>query len=418
MALRHCLGACLLVAVAPPPAVADDALTLKDAVARAVADNPELALGEQRGRAADARSQRAGQPPPLELGLELENIAGTGQSRGLSGAETTLMLSRTIERGDKAARRRGLAEERGALVRTEADIRRLDLLTRVARRFVHVVRDQRLLEVAEEAVTLARRARTQAQRRVDAGAAPASEAARADIALAEAELELEHAEHELKATRVSLASLWGERQPGFSRARADLYTLPPADDLDALVAALMRNPQLRRLADQHRIADARRRLAAARQSTDVTLSGGVRRREAMNDTAFVLGLSVPLGSDARAQPGIRAAQAEAAASQRELEAARRELYAVLYGRYQELQHARTELDSLRERILPAAESALSDIRNGYGRGRYSYLELVDAQRGLIQHRRRAIRAAEQYHRHLIEIERLTGSSAAAVNKDS
>ncbi len=416
MALRHLLGACLLIATVLPSAAAGDALTLEKAVARAIADNPELALGRYRDRAADARSREAAQPPPLKLGLELENVGGTGQTRGLSGAETTLLLSRTLERGNKAARRRALAEGRGALVRTEADIRRLDLLARVARRFVHVIRDQHLLAVAEQAVALARRARTQAQRRVEAGAAPASEAARADIALADAELELEHAEHELKATRVSLASLWGERQPGFGRAAGDIYTLPQPDELKTLVAALDQNPQLRRLADRQRIANARRRLANAQRSTDITVSGGIRRREFTDDNAFIVGLSVPLSSDQRAQPGIEAARADAAASRHERDAARRELYAVLYGRYQELKHARTELDTLRQRILPAADTALADIRTGYTRGRYSYLALADAQRGLIEHRRRAIRAAERYHRHLIEIERLTGSPAVAVDE--
>lgn len=417
MALRHYLGVLLLVGGLQPSVASDDTLTLSDAIAKTVADNPELVRNDLRRRAADARIERAGQAPATRLGLELENFAGTGDTARLSGADATLSLSRTLERGAKAARRAAVARGERALVATEADIDRLNLLARVARRFVHVVRDQALLEVAEEAVILAREAHADARRRVEAGQAPASEAGRADIALADAELALEHAEHELKSTRVGLASLWGAEHPGFDRAVAELDALPEAEPLDRLMDAFDRNPQQRRLAESRRVAEARQRLARARQVTDVTVSAGVRHRAATDDNAFVLGLSVPLGSAERARPGVAAAEAEHAASAQARLAARRELYSVVYARYQEMGHARTEVETLRRRILPSAREVLADIRAGYNRGRYGYLELAEARRELIAHRRRAIDAAARYHRHLIEIERLTGTPATAFSED-
>ncbi|MHA7835600.1 MAG: TolC family protein, partial [Algiphilus sp.] len=360
-----------------------------------------------------ARSQMARQSPPIELGLDVENIAGNDRTAGLSGAETTLAISRVLERGDKAERRGQLAGAHSALAQTQLELDRLELLADVAERFMHVVRDQQLMTVAESAVHLAEKARDEAQRRVDAGAAPETERARAEIALADARLEREHAEHELKATRVSLSSLWGEKTPRFAEAQADLSDLPAARSLEEVVATLERHPQLRRLADTSRIADARRQLASAQARTDIQLLGGVRRREGSDDTSVILGLSVPWGSAERAQPGIRAARAEAEAQARTYEAVQRELYAVVYARYQELVHAGTEMETLRAHILPAAKGALDAIQEGYARGRYSYLELASAQRDLITHRRRAIHAAYRYHRHLIEIERLTGTAVAA-----
>lgn len=413
MAPRFFLGACLLLVVAHPAAAENRPITLDDAFARALADNPQLAAGDYRSRAALASQQQAEQAPPLALGLDVENVAGNDSTAGLTGAETTLTLSGVLERGDKAALRGSLAGARGSLVRTEADISRLELLADVAERFMHLVRDQRLLKVAESAVTLAEAAQREARRRVDAGAAPATESARADIALANARLELEHAEHELKATRVSLASLWGERDPAFGAANADLSMLPEAAALADIVASLDRNPQLRQLANQQRIADARRHLESAQASADIQLSGGVRRREGTDDTSLIFGLSVPWGATSRAQPGIRASRAEAQAQERAYEAALRELYAVVYARYQEMVHARTEATTLERHILPSATKALNAIRDGYTRGRYGYLELASAQDDLIAHRRRAIHAAYRYHRHLIEIERLTGTRVAA-----
>ncbi|MBY8965230.1 TolC family protein [Algiphilus sp.] len=413
MAPQKMLGACLLAAATLPAVAGGPPLTLDDAFARALADNPRLMAGSFRSRAAQAYQEQAEQAPPLEIGFDLENVAGNNRTAGLSGAEATLTLSGVLERGDKASLRGQLADARGTLVRTERDIDRLELLADVAERFIHVVRDQQLLAVAEAAVALASAAQEEAQRRVDAGAAPETESARATIALADARLDQEHAEHELKATRVSLASLWGERAPRFGPAQASLATLPEASALPDIVAGLERNPQLRRLAEQRRIEAARQQLAQGQAATDIRLSGGLRRREEAGDTSLVLGLSVPWGSTQRAQPGIRASEAEVAAQQRMYQAVRRELYAIVYARYQEMVHAGTEVAMLRSDILPAAQSALEAIQDGYARGRYGYLELATAQEDLIAHRRRFIDAAYRYHRHLIEIERLTGTAAAA-----
>ena len=69
-----------------------------------------------------------------------------------------------------------------------------------------------------------------------------------------------------------------------------------------------------------------------------------------------------------------------------------------------------QVEALRSRALPRIEAALKNTEYAYERGRYSYLELVDAQRELIDIRDSLIEAAMQYHLTLIEIERLTGTA--------
>ena len=70
------------------------------------------------------------------------------------------------------------------------------------------------------------------------------------------------------------------------------------------------------------------------------------------------------------------------------------------------------MSALRERALPQIEAALKKTEYAYERGRYSYLELVDAQRELVAVRDSLIDAATAYHLTLIEIERLSGLSAS------
>ncbi|MEE8342678.1 MAG: TolC family protein, partial [Gammaproteobacteria bacterium] len=67
------------------------------------------------------------------------------------------------------------------------------------------------------------------------------------------------------------------------------------------------------------------------------------------------------------------------------------------------------VEILRRRIIPEANRALRDYEKGYNMGRYSFLELIDAQRELLNARLEAVTSAADYHRYRTEIDRLTGN---------
>jgi outer membrane protein, heavy metal efflux system len=102
----------------------------------------------------------------------------------------------------------------------------------------------------------------------------------------------------------------------------------------------------------------------------------------------------------------------------EREARRLELHATLVDLYQELLHARTETESLREKVRPQAEAMMKTTAEGYRAGRFSLLELADAQIQLIELEREAIRAAAQFHTLMIDIKRVTGEPITALSTRS
>ena len=80
-------------------------LTLRNAIAAALLSNPALRAAAWEPRLAEANRLQAGLSPNPEIGLELENFAGTGALGGTGALETTLVLSQLIELGGKKARR-------------------------------------------------------------------------------------------------------------------------------------------------------------------------------------------------------------------------------------------------------------------------------------------------------------------------
>lgn len=396
---------------APPdhlPVSPDAPLTLPEASAAALLGNPGLESFNYALRAAEAERIQAGLRPNPVLETQFQDLTGTGDLRRARGLETTLLLSQVLELGGKRERRQTAAAIRLGLLEADYEILRLDVLAEVARRFVHIVRDQALLAVAREAVTLAERTRGAAQTRVAAARAPRTELSRAKIALARARIELEHREHELKSARRALAATWGDLQPHFERAAADLFALPAVGDFEQLTAQLRDSPELQRFLTERRLREAQLQLAQARGTPNAQVGVGVHRVEALDDQGIMLTFSIGLPVFDRNQGNIAAAQERLAQVGSDRRARLIAAQTVLFATYQELLHARTEARVLAETVIPEARQTLDEITAGYRAGRFSYLELAEARREFIQLQSEAIMAAADYHRYLIEIERLTG----------
>jgi cobalt-zinc-cadmium efflux system outer membrane protein len=387
-----------------------ESLTLDEALLAVLENNPVLQAGDYQARAAAARIRQAQQSTPVQVKLELENFAGSGDFSGDELLETTLSLGKVLEPGNKANLRGEVAHNEAALLGNERDAERLDLLAEATRRFIHVVVDQERLKVARDKLAVAERTATIVDERVRVGKSPDAERRRVRIAVARAELELEHAGHELAASRVKLATQWGDTEPDFSSARAALFDLHPVESFGALAQLLERNPDLARYASEQRLAEARMRLEQSRRRMNIELSGGFRYFNLNNDSALVVSASLPLGSGSRAAPGIESSQLLSDRQPLLYRQRQLELHESLYEIYQELSHALTASQTLREEIVPEAEQVLRGYEDGYRAGRYSLLELNDAQELLLDARLEAVMTASDFHNYRVEIERLTGQA--------
>jgi cobalt-zinc-cadmium efflux system outer membrane protein len=397
------------------PAETGEPLTLRAAVERTLARNPELAGFGYRLRAQSARAEAAYLRPPLELRGDIEDFLGSGAKSGLDAAEATFSIARVIELGDKRDYRKAAADAALTLIEAGRAAAELDVLAELTRRFIHVARDQEQLRVTMRATELARETEISTEARVAAARAPEVELRRARVTLARAEIDQEHAEHELLAARRALAAMWGDRVDTFGRIETDLFTLPAVDSFEALEARLAGNPDYLLFVSEARLRDAEIRLAEAHARSDLVVSGGIRHLRETSDQALVFGISMPLGRAARAQNSRAEAEALRELNDVESEAHGVRVSAELFGIYQELRHANTEAGILRASVLPEMEAALAATRVAFEQGRYSFLEWVDAQRALIEVERALIEASANAHLFLAEIERLTGEPLSQTN---
>ena len=414
MFLRSVWALGLAGAFASSPAVADAlSLTMNEAVDRAVAGSPALGAERAAITAAEQQVRLDGLAPPMTVGGEMENFAGTGNLSGIDDAEFTLRVGKTFELGGKREARLALGASKVALQGNEIERRRLDVVTRAKHRFLDVVAQQARLSLTEQESALARETRDAVAYRVERGASPEADLSLAELAVARAELEQEDAGHELESARVALSVLWGERFPSFTRAAGSVDTVPDVPAFETLTQRLESNPDQQLFALEAARLDAQRRSAEASRKPDLSGTFGVRRLEAFDDQALVMSIAMPIGLGQRSDLALSRGRAELESLEGRRKAVELERYQELFARYQELRHARHELETLGERMIPAAERAFALARRGYDEARYSFLQFAAARNVLHSLQKDRIAAATRYRRLLADIERATAVSGVS-----
>ncbi|MCU7845194.1 MAG: TolC family protein [Candidatus Thiodiazotropha sp. (ex Monitilora ramsayi)] len=405
-------AACLTAA---PQTEIKQSLNLAQAIAAVLENNPQLQTANFDTQAAAARIRQQMQSPPMKLAVDVENLGGTGNNSGIRQLETTFSLTRMLELGDKPMLRGGIARSEAALLSNEQDAIRLDLLSETAKRFLDVANTQEQRNLARERISLRQKTLKVVQQRFRLGKAAAAELNGARINLVRAELALEGTDHQLASTRRALAVLWGELTPGFQTVTGNVFALAPTPDIATLDQLLEQNPSLVRFATQRRLAETRLRLAESARLPDIEFSGGLKHFNASDDVGLLFSVSIPLGSDKRALPRVNEASALAEKEPLLAKDKRLALRSTLFGLHQELVHASHIVETLKTRVLPEAKAALEDYTLGYTAGRYSLLELVQAQDTLLQARLEVLNAAADYQRNRLEIDRLTGGAMSPIS---
>ncbi len=386
----------------------ESGIQLRDAYAAALMRNPELARFSYDVRAAEARAIQAGRWDNPELELEIENFGGSGELEGFDAPEITLGLSQTFPLGGDVQRRQQLARLEGQLAGWDYEAARIALLAEVTQRYVDVLVAQRQVEIAERALALTGQLAESITRRVEAGDAPAVEGSRVLVPVASAEIDLLKAERALETSRVRLAMTWGSTGPRFTQLAGDLNHLPSVPSAEELQQAIDQSPEVARWAVEIASRQAEVELARAEAVPDLTAGLGFRWFNETDDAALVAGLSIPLPVLDRREGDILAARFGIASAAEQQRAIQLQVNAALATAYARLVNARDEVAALRDRALPPAEAAHQDVRRAFDEGNLGYLDVLDAERTLIELRQQHLDALAEFHGAAADIEGLLG----------
>ena len=218
---------------------------------------------------------------------------------------------------------------------------------------------------------------------------------------------------ELRNARRRLASLWGNANPEFTEASGDIEHMPPLLSEEEVAQRLASSPQLQRA---QRELERRKSLVTLEQSRavpDVTVSVGMKRSVEITGDQALVALKVPLPLFNRNQGNLQEALQREEKAAAELQAARVSLSGAARQALENVVARRQEADLLRTEVLPGARSAYEAASIGFENGKFSFLEVLDAQRTLIAATSQYLTALASVHRANSELESLIGAVSDA-----
>jgi cobalt-zinc-cadmium efflux system outer membrane protein len=400
---------CLAVALTAGSATAQGPnappLRLEGAFARALGDAPGLRAAEQAGVAADAGIRQADRRINPSFGIDIENAGGGSTYRGIERAETTLYFNQTLELGGDRRARTELARTGAKAARADGAIKRQDLLHEVEKAFIAAQVSAADLAVANDRLSVAKEIVATVGRRVQAARDPLMAESRSQALLADAEIALTGASLADKAARDRLASYWG----GGDAFTVDLSGFAIlAQQPNSLLSATA-SPEVARAQVEEDRAIAAIAVERARARPDPTLSAGLRYFHEYDEAALVVGVTIPLAFWDNNSGGVERAEAERSKARLEAGALRRNIEREAASAAAQIGIAAAEVEGIDARLLPAADQALQRAREGYAAGAFSYLDVLDAQRVLVDARLKRNSALGSYHRARAALARLTGA---------
>jgi cobalt-zinc-cadmium efflux system outer membrane protein len=387
-------------------------ITLATALQRALAASPRLTAAERDVGIATGQRIQAGALLNPELSYEQDNSFGSGIYRGTKSAETTLQISQLFELFGKRDARIAAGQAGLEAAAIERKAVRLQVLSETAIAFLSVLGLQRRIQILDDQVAAIDRISPLLQRRVDAGAASPAETGRAEVASALVKVDRERTKAALASARRELAVLMGDTSAKFAAVSGRFDTTGRPPSFRAVIAAIDANPQLVRWNAVYAQRNAELLLARLKPYPDVRLSAGWRHYNETGDDAVRLSVTVPIPVFDQNQGNILSAQESLAKTKAEREANRKTLLIIAGRAYDTVQGSLRELSVLRDLAIPKGRAASDAISEGYGQGRFTLLEVLDAQASLAQAQLREQEALQNFHVAVATIEGLVGNPFA------
>ena len=379
----------------------DDALEVTEAV------NPVLVIERGNVDLATVAIWESRLYPNPELLLGVEDYR-TRDGLTLSHAKRTLGIGMPLVIGGRIGAATSAAEAERAAAAVRFVWRRREILGAVKQAFVEVLAARKSLELIRETRDIARTFRDTTDERFRAQAIPEMEVLKAAVNLAKADSDVMIAEKRLAVAQHALLAAIGKQDLPVRPLVGELSVHFAAPDFDALRDQVAESHPLIEEAMRSRAA-AEREIELARAERIPDLGLQIEAGRDSEDAGIVQAfLSVPIGVFNRNQAKLASASIRLDQSQQRIAATLNDLLFRIDGISREFTAAQQRVDSYEMEVLPKAERALDQTNEGHRLGKFTFLDVLDAQRTLVEAKIAYVEAVAALNLAVAELETLMG----------
>lgn len=347
--------------------------------------------------------------PNPQISAEFENISGSGAYNNFNSAETTFSIQQPIVLGGRLDAQGRANTKYVHVQQAQLEALKSNVYRQVGEAYINLLYGQRWVQVAKKLVHLNERIVQSITTRMKAGASSKVDLKLAQVALGESKITLIRARRKQAALQIQLVNLLNIRSKhplvvsdsGVPhRFRSWKSILSTANESNFLVVqrVLIEANKSKIIADKKQ----------AWPNLNAAL--GMRHFSATDDNALVASLSMNLPIFNYNQGTVKSSQSVYSKSIFDYRQVALKLNSDLRTYYLDAVQNQEEAQIVTRDLLPTAKSAVHLARKGYAAGRYSYLQLANAMRMLLNEEKHFIDAHAKLDKAIINIKGLTLST--------
>jgi len=387
------------------PADSDMSLNLGEAIKLVLAHNSELEAFRLSIKSQQALLKQSHSLPSPELEWESEK----------DGDENTVKLSQDIELGGKRKNRIKIAKLVVDVANNDYQIKRSQLLQQTIHAYANVIQHQALLDLAQEKLDTNNSLLSSIKKLVEKGRFSRVEEKRALTLVSQSKLDLTAAQQHLLLAKESLRAMWGsntETMHALLTYRDDLFHLKPIEIFEEQLqhSFILKQNQLE--IEQAKLGVS---LERSTRVTNLNISGGINYDNDTDEETTVLGIAMPIGVFNRNSGNIDSAKWTLSQKEKEYEAMTIKTHLKLKKLHTKLKTIHQQATALKTDILPNANSVYETVYDGYMKGKYAYLDVLEAQKNMFELRQQALSYYVDYHTFYAELLALIGQDLAQYN---
>ena len=266
------------------------------------------------------------------------------------------------------------------------------------------------LELIEELISIGEQTLHIAETRFEARAASEPDVIRPRVEVHQLRADRQRLVQELAAAEKQLGFILDTDLISADRLVSRISMNPVALDDERLMAVIEeRHPKLIVADREIEVAQATMERIRAERVPDLNVSAGVGYSEESDGGIAEIGIGAEIPLWDRRQGDLMSARFELMKRRQDKAAIRNRLLSELAGAKGAYDAAREQLGIIRDDVVPDAQRAFDQIDESYRAGRASFIDLLDAQRTLMQSRRTLVQLAGQASVALARISAICGT---------
>lgn len=389
------------------------ALTLEQAWYQAKNKNPVIDSSHAQMCAAVGQQIQASLLPNPTINIVQGSVPGFGKYSQNPNASSTYTINQMIEIGGKRRARQDVANAQYDETVVAYAFNSADLFSQTVNAFLAVAEAEAKLRLSEQGISISQKTINTIVNRINAGRTSELDLNTAQIAFNDQKLVVASIKNEIDSSKFTLSRLWNGSVNDVHKIIVPSFKTMPLHSLSFYLDRIHENLELKSFSQAEEVAKNQIKLAQAKQYPDISIGGGIEHfyenSEPKSHNAVILELIVPIPIFDRNQGNVVSALENYRKSLDNSQSKKLSLQSAIVKTYKIASQALLQINTIKKEILPKSLHSLKLARHGYEQGRFSYLDLLNAQQKLLDAQMREVTALFLYFRAWYVLQILSGA---------